>query len=408
MITNRELLEIKLYELIAQQSRKTLEQVNNNLKKKGVHSGNGILNKQIPLESLELIMLGVVTTATYDAISENKEIINPINWFTSLEISKIKEYKKELNKTTGYPIVFKEGKKIADDFYSFYVPAQKIKELYDNLLIKYNAETQRNLKIRQTKNGIIETINLNRQSVNEMKECMLRNDFITNNITINILHDGEDDFIFKNGDLIINSGELNILDGFHRSVAMNLALLENPDLNYITGVNITNFDVEKGKRFIVQEDKKNKINQEYIKTITESLENLVVKEINQGSKSDLKGKITHSETLIKNNKALILSSIVADAIKSEFNLKNKRDAMVLSEWLIEGLNEILFITEGKEGLRHYNMFAGYISLLKDLQGQGGWREKLKEQIVNIKESTIEDIVNLKLKSAKRIIKMMKG
>lgn len=407
MKKDRVLLEKELYIILEKYNQsKILDAVDKDLVKLGIKVGNSIFQKKIPLESLDLKIVGVLTSVFYNNIEENKEIINPSKWFTDLELKEIEKFHAEEPKKGGYPIKFEKVVKVHEDFYSCYLTAQEVKNLYDKHLVKYNSETQRNMKVLETKDGIVETISLNRNSVNEIKTVIKSGDFITNNITLNLLQDGNDDLGYneKTGTLIIKSGELNILDGFHRSVSMIEAVAEDHDLIYITGVNITNFNVEKARKYIVQEDKKNKISEEYIKTISESLENLIVKTINESNKSDLKNKITHNDILIKNNKAIINFNLLANAIKEVYNVKTRRDALKLTDWLINGLNEVLHIVKDEPNLIQSNMFAVYIDMIKRVQGKSKWENELNDLINSINSHTIEQIISSKL-NVKKIIKL---
>ena len=57
--------------------------------------------------------------------------------------------------------------------------------------------------------------------------------------------------------LYIYCGKLNLTDGWHRLRGFFKALFKKPDLDYLEGVMITCFDVEKAVKFIYQEQNHN-------------------------------------------------------------------------------------------------------------------------------------------------------
>jgi hypothetical protein len=220
--------------------------------------------------------------------------------------------------------------------------------------------------------------------------------FITNAITFNILKNGEEEFEYdeKNRTLTVYKGEIDILDGFHRSLGMINAVSVNPEVQYITAVNITNFDIEKARRFIVQEDKKNKIAKKHIEAYKETLENAIVRKINESPNCDLKGKITTNGRLIQFNQALVEFEVLAQAIKYHFDIKTQREANQIADYLIEGFNEIIGLypdefldnyakVKQRSTINHNYTFIGYVALLAKLRENPQWKEKLRKTLEKI-------------------------
>lgn len=349
----------------------------------------------IPIETVDRRFLYVFTKALFEATGE--PIIDPKKYFTEIEIEEGDKYVVENKVNDNEPIVvFENVEKIDDDYYVTNMTAQQVKDLYDRMIVTYNKETQRNTVLKQIKNSVIDVINVNQKSVQEMADLMVKGLFIRNTITFNILKTGKEEFEYneKEKTLTVYNTKLDILDGYHRSLAMIRACTIDPELHYITGVNITNFDVEKARRFITQEDKKNKINPKHIKALEENLENAIVKKINESSRCDLKGKITTNVRAIALNIAIVEQSILADSIKEFFTYKTRREADEIANYLIEGFNEIIglypdeFLTnyatvKKYSVINHSNTFIGYVALLAELKGKSNWKEVLADTLESI-------------------------
>lgn len=268
---------------------------------------------------------------------------------------------------------------------------KQISDLYATGKVRYNKETQRNTIFKEYGDKIIESININKTSVKEIKELMLQGLFIPNTITFNILATGKEKFEIDNRNKSIRIYDnLDIIDGFHRSLGGIEAVAENPEIEGTLEVRITNFNLDKCHRFIVQEDKKNKIDKRYIQTLNvENLENKVVKLINENT-GEMQGKVT-SNIILYRNQAYVLSDVLSDAIKSNFNIESNRDVNNVAEYLIKGFDEIvgIFINDFKnlEESRKNNIrtlsstFIGYVTLLAELQDNENWKKEL-EKILN--------------------------
>lgn len=377
-------------------NNKIINEVTNILVEKGVPRGYAkkIITGTTPLEVLDRSMLYTVTSALYKVTQE--PIISVDKYFTETEIQEGEKFRYITEEKQGFPVVFENVMKVADDYYITTLTAQRIKELYDSFVITYNKETQRNTITRKIKNSVIELININWRSVQDIQEQILKGLFITNAITFNILKNGEEEFEYdeNNRTLTVYKGQIDILDGFHRSLGMINAVIINPEVQYITAVNITNFDVDKARRFIVQEDKKNKIARKHIEAFKETLENFVVRKINESPNCDLKGKIATNARLIYYNQAIVEFEVLAKAIKHYFDMKTHREANQVAEYLIEGFNEIVGLyadeflnnyaqAKQRTVVNHNYTFIGYVALLAKIKDKSNWKEILYNTLQRI-------------------------
>jgi hypothetical protein len=353
----------------------------------------GIINRSIVAETVEPAILYLILKNMYEAalvdehIQNNKRInpseLNPTRFFTEIEISQYENYKKIEKQHMEYPIVIEKVLKISIDQFVTIMSAEQIANLYNNNLIFYNKQTQRNTIF---KNGI-EQININTNSIREITSEMVNKNFIPNFITLNVLQNGKEEIKYDETNLVlsIEKGEINILDGAHRSISLLNAIRQNPDLDLNMGVTITNFDVEKARYYILQEDHKNKINKSFVQSLDpDRLSNIVTKKLNEDYGSELKNRITERIDDINSNKALALFTTISDAIEFNFKMPEKSDAFIVAKFLKDGFSVLMneyydeFSREKEEKLQHKslksheNMFIGYIALLSRLQDKEDW------------------------------------
>ena len=169
------------------------------------------------------------------------------------------------------------------------------------------------------------------------------------------------------------------MDGFHRTLGIIEAIQQNPELKYITGVYITNFDVNKAHRLIVQEDKKNKINRKYIKTLDlDNCSNKIATKLNEDSRSYLSGKIS----ILKNS--IVDYVVLSEAISYEFAPKETVDVVKYSKYLIDGINYIFELKPEFLAEKQVNtVWIAIIALLKKVYNAKDWKLQINKTIKKI-------------------------
>lgn len=353
MKTLREDLDIRLNDLFTKilnknMGRKIIEQTGEvisekrNYLKAATHS---ILFQQRPLSDVSDKEIYWVIDGLNETLSKNGELnlvkdfkIKDI--FTDKEIQKYSKSKFENVTETIYPISFKVLK-ISDDQWLSTISSKKLFELYKNQIINYNKNTQRPLK-EVTKHGVkTYKINKNKQSVNAIKEDLKKGLFIPNCLTFNINMDNPSNEYYvdeENGELVLENGQFDLIDGFHRYSAITELLLENPDIEFNFGIWIMNFDENKSCRFIAQEDKRNKINKTYTKSLDalngDNFSSRIIQVLNENNNSPFKGKLT------RYNDSNINYDDVVITINDNFKCNTRMEANRLSENIIKSF-EIL-------------------------------------------------------------------
>lgn len=353
MKTLREDLDIRLNDLFTKilnknMGRKIIEQTGEVVSKKRNYlkaATHSILLKQRPLSDVSDKEIYWVIDGLNETLSENGEHNLIKNFkikdiFTNKEIQKYSKSKFENVTETIYPISFKVLK-ISDDQWLSTISSKKLFELYKNQIINYNKNTQRPLK-EVTKHGIkTYKINKNKQSVNAIKEDLKKGLFIPNCLTFNINMDNPSNEYYvdeENRELVLENGQFDLIDGFHRYSAITELLLENPDIEFNFGIWIMNFDENKSCRFIAQEDKRNKINKTYTKSLDalngDNFSSRIIQVLNENNNSPFKGKLT------RYNDSNINYDDIVITINDNFKCNTRMEANRLSENIIKSF-EIL-------------------------------------------------------------------
>lgn len=267
--------------------------------------------------------------ARYDSIILDR-------YFSNQEHTRYKnsEWKKKENNI--YPIEFDNLIKVTDDQWVGVLSADRLLNLYNNQIINYNTSTQRNPIVQITANGVRVKPNLVKKSVEEIKGLMHKDLFIPNDISLNLNLDNDElEYEINENNIVLYNGQLDIIDGYHRFRGIILEKIENPNFTYNTVVNFMNFDEQKACRFIAQEDKRNKINKQYVRSLDATNPvHLVVSRLNEDSGSYLYG-------CIGQNRLLIDSSYLFALIEYSFKIKDRKDAMGVAKHLKAIFNDLI-------------------------------------------------------------------
>ena len=382
MLIDRKILEEKLNKHIKeiQTDKKIIEGIKLELSKHKIIPGEiqRVINSNLKLNELDLSFLYLFTKSIYNLIKI--EEINPKEYFTEKEIKVAERYEGETIKDKlSLPITFDNVASLGSEDYIATISIEKIVDLYESNLLEYNFQTQRNPKLRKSKENIIMTPNLNKKSVKEIAEHILNNTYLPDTITFNILADGNDDIVYnaKTKQLTIQNGEIDVLDGFHRINGCLQAYKQNQEIELNLQLAIKNYNLRKAQSYVAQVNTINKIDKTHLQTLkADRYADTIVKELQR--ESDLRGLIVQTSRITSLNKGLVTYSILADAIHQEFNIKSKKEALDLAEYLTRFFDYLIgsFQDEFKnniEGVREYslinnnNIFVGYVVLARRLQ-----------------------------------------
>lgn len=223
-----------------------------------------------------------------------------------------------------FPLRFKMTK-INDEQYIGRISVKELMHLKDAQLINYNENAQRTMK-HIVKGGMeYYQISLNKEAVRAIMDSYYSDLYIPNTITLNLPQDADFSYNDLTNEIIIrNAKYLDILDGYHRYIAMSKIYTQNQSFDYDMELRIVQFEEDKAKRFIWQEDQKTKMRKIDSDAMnTAKISNKVVERLNNNVDFVLSGQISR-------NKGVINSAYLSDAIDIViFNDVRKADQRAL-------------------------------------------------------------------------------
>lgn len=395
MKTDREKLENQLKIIIPlYNNNKIINEVTKKFNKKGILPGKirDIFSGRFFVEMLDITFLCLFTKYLYESIDEEKKdkrLIDPKKYFTDREIEESLKFHVEAGASNVYPIIFEPMIQVTNDQWIGKISIHQLVNLYNNHVINYDPEAQRELEYKKIRDTIIPKIHVNNKSVAEIENEIVNNKFISNMITLNMVY-GESEFEYDNEKILFKAGKINIADGWHRSRAFMNALAKHSDINYTSILMLTHFENEKTNRFIIQEDNRNKIAPRHIKSIKDNYSNSIVSKINEDKRSLLKNKIVKDKKLLAIT-GVILFDELSDVINIEFKPGNSTDVVKIGKFIIEALNYI--IESNLDILNETNqmIWIAYIIMLKKVYEAENWKEKLDNLIT---KTDFEQISNI--------------
>lgn len=273
--------------------------------------------------------------------SKGTKNINVKRYFSDREEKLYIKSKANDPKESIYPMEF-HAQRVGFDQWVGTITADRLMELYNSQVINYNIETQRNPVVKYNRAGEEQLeINVNKKSVESIRMLMRNNLFISNTITLNVREDDDEneiDFDEYNGILILKNGRFDIIDGYHRYQAIIREKINNPNFVYNMIVMFTNFDTNKAKRYIAQEDKRNKINATYASSLDDTKYGTqIVNKLNQDTDFYLQGQFKPYK---KQGNCFTIGR-VGGAIDEAFNIYNPRSASKLEKCICSIANDII-------------------------------------------------------------------
>lgn len=208
--------------------------------------------------------------------------------------NKISEYSKAKYKEAevGFPVKL-DMIASGEDKWIGAIDAQTLVRWRNGGYLKYNKNIQRRVKTVLRGGKYVETIDLNLKSVNDMIPLFKERKFISNVLTFNL--DESADFYYDPDEkvLVINSCQgFDMTDGYHRLVALEKVIEEDPGFNYLMEIRITCFSEEKANFFIWQEEQRTPMQKTSIKSYNmDDLANKITRKINESALCNLSGNI---------------------------------------------------------------------------------------------------------------------
>ena len=268
---------------------------------------------------------------------------------------------------------------IADDQWIGKITAKELIRLRRADMITYNKSAQRRAKTIVKGDKEFTRLNVMVSVVNKIADLLVKHRFISNAITLNI-PDGMADFHYdsKNKELIINNlKSFDIIDGFHRYVAMCNVADEDANFDYPMELRIVAFSDEKANNFIWQEEQKTRMSVVDAKSYNmNDLANKIANRIAESSICalseiiDRNGRIPVSHLAyaidgiwIKNISEEAKKTAIVDVTKEiieDFNILTDHDSSLLTaNWKVSDIYiciNVFYQMRGKDKTRLYDNY----------------------------------------------------
>ena len=255
--------------------------------------------KELNDEMLYKLMNSIreVALNRYESLDPSDLFVN--KYFTEEEIEL---YEKPLDEETDFDIEITDWKQVSPNKYTIYVSIDEVIRWRNYNKLRFNPETQRDLVTIIVKGVPIKKLDINRKSVNEMKELRKKGLYFPVRGIININPDYFDKPIIKDGKMIIPAEtHMDLIEGFHNYIAMCEVKDENPNYEELCEFDIMLLNVDDANRFILQMDKKNhfKTNQT-IRMDRINQVNYIIDQLNKSGEFHLYGTINSSMAVFIN------------------------------------------------------------------------------------------------------------
>ena len=272
---------------------------------------------------------------SYNEVCENSSLGKIIlkNYFNERDIASYGTLKLNHEEDDLYPIEFR-ALQVNDSQWITLISSQTIYQLISKRVVFYNVDTQREGQIVRVNGMEIMKISKNKRSIEEIKERLLSNLYITDELTFNVNTDLSDNsFVFSKGKFVLNSGRFDLIDGFHRIMSLIEIAREYPDFNVTFPVNIMTFNTEKARRYITQKDKQTPIKKSYIRMIDpDNFGKKIVEDLNSTSAFIYKGRVNNRpEAEINEDDFIYLVNLFFD---------KKQNLISAQKRLIEAFNDV--------------------------------------------------------------------
>ena len=229
---------------------------------------------------------------------------------------------------------------IADNQWIGKISVKELMTLSDSGLINYNENAQRVLKRVTIAGEETYKISINKRAVASIKNSLEAGRYIPNTITLNIPYTDESEFRYSDKTRKITIKQIkafDILDGYHRYVAISSICAMDNTFDYTMELRLTNFTDEVARQFIWQEDQKTKMSRVDSDSFNKyDIGNQIVNRIKS---NNIYGSIISS-------KGVINDAVLSNAIRKTYKLRSDKNYKVseitrISNEIIKGLNALV-------------------------------------------------------------------
>lgn len=394
--------------------KKIIDSVTTDLIEKGMPRGRvgGIFSASIPLSLISQDELCLFTKYLHQYVTnEDKHKINPEDFFNELELSRV-EMLQKIEKEKVTRIVLNNVDQINDhQWLCTKETFQNISLYFENGLLTYNPNTQRQPLKRKVGSRTIEVINIDQDKIAEIEKEMLQDTFYTNAIIWNIRKiTGQESESFKyfpkERKLIIDINEgifVDIADGMHRMGAIIRVIAQKPEIDRVTSIYLYYVEEDQAIEIIRQQQKSTPISEEFLDYKNTTNQNMeVAKSVNSKLRNnEMFGKIGLNNSELKTENKLVTFDTMSRTIDLLFEFR-PFEAKGIEDFLIEIFNIVIGInydkfngklSETRENsyMADNNTWIGYIALGKELKLK--YPDTWKEELLSILPKINFDKVN---------------
>ena len=294
-----------------------------------------IIDKRLPIQEIGEGELFWLCDELHSISGSGSLIVK--KYFTEKELQVYPKASLPSLKVEKFPVRFENVQRIKSNQWQCVMSIDDLMNLKQRQVITYNPNTQRPLIVIEKGEKIITKVDLNKESVVEIMKLMEQGFYNPHHITINLNKDLDTEPIFSGNDMIIEEGQLDIIDGYHNYIAATRMKAKYKDFEYYMPIIITHFDERQAGMYIAQENKKNIINTSYTDSLDiTNIGNLITERINDNTDFYLYGKIgkqSYSQVPFA-----VLSSIIKYYFKS---VKQGAETTKLVKELTKYWNDII-------------------------------------------------------------------
>jgi hypothetical protein len=403
MLKPRELLEQNLIRptLEVKTKRKVVKDIKNYLAEKySIFDGSvqsWINNPADELRGIDTRLLCLFAEQIYQKTGDLN--INPEEFFTPVEIKSSRQFsgKSLIEDEIKFPLHFDYALENSRDSWVVMMDIKTVVGLLKSRKLHWNPEAQREATRKVVNGGIIEEATVYMENVYDMKKLLkegkLEQTQLIFNVVLGTAGDSLDEVVYNKDthELTVNDGIINITDGYHRILASQMALAEQPNIDFKFEVKILNMTVPRSAEYLAQISKGQRISEVKRRSMSkETNADIIVNDLQ--TKSVLKDRISKKEGLSANE--LVTYNILVSSIEKNFNLDRKIDTVEVSEYLQEffemllGYYEEEFITNFQETKKVSMLvenltFAGYVIMAANMKRDGISPSKVRKYIEDI-------------------------
>ncbi|MED3562354.1 DNA sulfur modification protein DndB [Bacillus xiapuensis] len=340
-----------------------------------------INNPAEELKNIDARLLYLFSQQIYEKTGDLN--INPEEFFTDAEAKTSKQYsgKMFLKEELKFPLIFDYALESSRDSWIVMMDIKTIAGLLKSRKLHWNPEAQREATIKEVNGEIVETATVYMHNVLEMKQLLKENKLertqLIFNASLGTADDNGDEVVFdkETKQLQINNCKMDVIDGYHRCLAAQLALEESPDIDFMFEVKILNFTTPRSASFLAQISKGERMSEVKRRSMSkETFTDIIIDELR--NKSALRNRIPNKEGL--RGRDLVTYNTLKESINKNFEIKRKLDQVEVSDYLKEffdiliefydtEFNDNFKETKEKSLLVENVTFAGYIILAANMK-----------------------------------------